>query len=297
MERGEKEREARERLKASEELDRAEVEQELAGAAAPAADEAEKKEAFREKARKDWEAIKAEKELAQERGAEAVAAAAVAAAVAEKELAQEREDVAAAVAAVAAAVAAEEAAKEEASLEKAAAEELSKMQESAATASFFFQRLSISLLNKLLLSFSHTLCRDSSVTVGKLTYYPFLRLGSLRQDVFRGKLEDGKFCAIKKQPLSVAQSTRDEVKILRELSHDNIVRLHDYQTNIESCFVALEHCHGTLDDLVVPSEAVARSATSARLPRPLADEGKLRVVISQTLAAIKFLHSKDVAHR
>ena len=170
------------------------------------------------------------------------------------------------------------------------------MQKSAAAASSFFQRISVSLLSKLLHSFSRTLCL-SSKTVGRLTYYPFLRLGSLRQDVFRGKLANGKFCAIKKQPLSVAQSTRDEVKILQELSHENIVKLHDYQANIESYFVALEHCHGTLDDLVVPSEAAARSETSTRLPRPLADVGKLRDVISQTLAAIKFLHSKDVAHR
>jgi len=256
-------------------------------AAAVDADEAAEKVAIQEKAleasrkkvamRKKWAAMKEKKELAQERAEEAAA-------------------VAAAVAAVEAAVAEEKRAKEEASLKKAA-EELQKMQESIAASSSFFRRLSASLLNKLLLIFSRTLCCDSSVTVGKLTYYPILRLGSLRQDVFRGKLANGKFCAIKKQPLSVVQSTDDEVKILQELSHENIVRLHDYEMNFESYFVALEHCHGTLDDLVIPSEAAARSATSDRLPRPLADADNLRGVISQTLAAIKFLHSKDVAHR
>jgi len=176
-----------------------------------------------------------------------------------EEVAQERADVAAAVAAVAAAVAAEEAAKEEASLKKAAAKEL-------------------------------------TITVGKLTYCPFLPLGSEGKEVFRGEW-DGMFCAIKKQPLSVFKSKRDEVKFLRKLSHENIVNLHGYEKNSESYFIALELCHDTLDDLVVPSEARARSETSDRLPRPLADVEKLRDVLSQTLAAIKFLHLEDVVHR
>jgi len=138
-------------------------------------------------------------------------------------------------------------------------------------------------LAKPLLAACRTIYNSKISTGGSLSYWPFLRLGGARQDVFLGRRPDGKICAIKKQPLSVIDTKEDEVRVLQDLNHPNVVKLYHYEQNLEHYFMALELCRGTLNDLTQRSPSL--------LPHIKLD------LVRQIAQAVQFLHSNDVAHR
>ena len=141
--------------------------------------------------------------------------------------------------------------------------------------------------------------QQSAINVdGRFTYFPFLRLGSPQQDVFRGYSTTGtmKQCAVKR--LSKASHNMQEVDILRKIAHENIVAVEDFaNASVEFFYIALELCHGDLEQLIEPSPSAARRETMELLPRPLSNAALKKDIVSQILHAVAFLHQKDVAHR
>ena len=85
--------------------------------------------------------------------------------------------------------------------------------------------------------------------------FPFIRQKSssnLNEYVYRG-LTTGKkrsLCSVKKMDRAKCKDDIDEMKILKSLTHDNILKMFDVHIDMENCFVATEVKHGDLEMLV-----------------------------------------------
>ncbi|KAK2847529.1 hypothetical protein Q5P01_010528 [Channa striata] len=91
--------------------------------------------------------------------------------------------------------------------------------------------------------------------------------------------------SINKKNLSKSQILLGkEIKILKELQHENIVALYDVQETPNSVFLVMEYCNG--GDLAdyLQAKGTLREET-------------LRVFLQQIAAAMRILHSKGIIHR
>ncbi|XP_072443787.1 serine/threonine-protein kinase ULK1 isoform X2 [Chiloscyllium punctatum] len=75
-----------------------------------------------------------------------------------------------------------------------------------------------------------------------------------------------------------------EIKILKELKHDNIVALYDFQEMANSVYLVMEYCNG--GDL---ADYLHSKGTLS--------EDTIRLFLQQIAGAMKMLHSKGVIHR
>uniref|UniRef100_A0AAV2J669 non-specific serine/threonine protein kinase n=1 Tax=Knipowitschia caucasica TaxID=637954 RepID=A0AAV2J669_KNICA len=91
--------------------------------------------------------------------------------------------------------------------------------------------------------------------------------------------------SINKKNLSKSQILLGkEIKILKELQHENIVALYDVQETPNSVFLVMEYCNG--GDLADYLQA-----------KGTLREDTLRVFLQQISAAMRILHSKGIIHR
>ncbi|XP_021380581.1 serine/threonine-protein kinase ULK2 [Lonchura striata] len=91
--------------------------------------------------------------------------------------------------------------------------------------------------------------------------------------------------SINKKNLSKSQILLGkEIKILKELQHENIVALYDVQEMPNSVFLVMEYCNG--GDLADYLQA-----------KGTLSEDTIRVFLQQIAAAMRILHSKGIIHR
>nr|XP_056721242.1 serine/threonine-protein kinase ULK2 [Euleptes europaea] len=91
--------------------------------------------------------------------------------------------------------------------------------------------------------------------------------------------------SINKKNLSKSQLLLGkEIKILKELQHENIVALYDVQEMPNSVFLVMEYCNG--GDLADYLQA-----------KGTLSEDTIRVFLQQIAAAMRILHSKGIIHR
>lgn len=91
--------------------------------------------------------------------------------------------------------------------------------------------------------------------------------------------------SINKKNLSKSQILLGkEIKILKELQHENIVALYDVQELPNSVFLVMEYCNG--GDLADYLQA-----------KGTLSEDTIRVFLHQIAAAMRILHSKGIIHR
>ncbi|XP_005298225.2 serine/threonine-protein kinase ULK2 isoform X3 [Chrysemys picta bellii] len=91
--------------------------------------------------------------------------------------------------------------------------------------------------------------------------------------------------SINKKNLSKSQILLGkEIKILKELQHENIVALYDVQEMSNSVFLVMEYCNG--GDLADYLQA-----------KGTLSEDTIRVFLRQIAAAMRILHSKGIIHR
>nr|XP_032641267.1 serine/threonine-protein kinase ULK2 isoform X3 [Chelonoidis abingdonii] len=91
--------------------------------------------------------------------------------------------------------------------------------------------------------------------------------------------------SINKKNLSKSQILLGkEIKILKELQHENIVALYDVQEMSNSVFLVMEYCNG--GDLADYLQA-----------KGTLSEDTIRVFLQQIAAAMRILHSKGIIHR
>ncbi|XP_078083280.1 serine/threonine-protein kinase ULK1 isoform X1 [Mustelus asterias] len=90
---------------------------------------------------------------------------------------------------------------------------------------------------------------------------------------------------IQKKNLAKSQTLLGkEIKILKELKHDNIVALYDFQEMANSVYLVMEYCNG--GDL---ADYLHSKGTLS--------EDTIRLFLQQIAGAMKMLHSKGVIHR
>ncbi|CAB4019662.1 Serine threonine- kinase ULK3, partial [Paramuricea clavata] len=88
---------------------------------------------------------------------------------------------------------------------------------------------------------------------------------------------------LKKLGKSAIENLFTEIKLLKEINHDHVVQLKDFEWNKDYLFLIMEYCSG--GDL-------SRFIQTRRcLPENIAKK-----FLQQLALALKFLHSKDIAH-
>ncbi|KAM4710374.1 serine/threonine-protein kinase ULK1 isoform 2-T2 [Discoglossus pictus] len=108
--------------------------------------------------------------------------------------------------------------------------------------------------------------------------------------VFKGKhkekqdLEVAVKCINKKNLAKSQTLLGKEIKILKELKHENIVALYDFQELANSVYLVMEYCNG--GDL----------ADYLHTMRTLSED-TIRIFLQQIAGAMKMLHSKGIIHR
>nr|XP_033812939.1 serine/threonine-protein kinase ULK1 [Geotrypetes seraphini] len=108
--------------------------------------------------------------------------------------------------------------------------------------------------------------------------------------VFKGRCKEKQdlevaIKCIKKKNLAKSQTLLGkEIKILKELKHENIVALFDFQELANSIYLVMEYCNG--GDL----------ADYLQTMRTLSED-TIRIFLQQIAGAMKMLHSKGIIHR
>ncbi|XP_032899814.1 serine/threonine-protein kinase ULK1 isoform X2 [Amblyraja radiata] len=108
--------------------------------------------------------------------------------------------------------------------------------------------------------------------------------------VFRGRCTEKHDCEVaikcinKKNLIKSQTLLGKEIKILKELKHDNIVALYDFQEMANSVYLVMEYCNG--GDL----------ADYLQLKGTLSED-TIRLFLQQVVGAMRVLHSKGVIHR
>ncbi|XP_064128086.1 serine/threonine-protein kinase ULK1 isoform X2 [Loxodonta africana] len=108
--------------------------------------------------------------------------------------------------------------------------------------------------------------------------------------VFKGRhrekhdLEVAVKCINKKNLAKSQTLLGKEIKILKELKHENIVALYDFQEMANSVYLVMEYCNG--GDL----------ADYLHTMRTLSED-TIRLFLQQIAGAMRLLHSKDIIHR
>ena len=97
---------------------------------------------------------------------------------------------------------------------------------------------------------------SSAVYAGdRISYFPFIRQRSssnVQEDVFRGIVLSRLNipCSVMRISRAKCKDDVDEMKILKNFTQSNILRLYDVHADVESCFIATEVKHGDLEMLI-----------------------------------------------
>ena len=120
-------------------------------------------------------------------------------------------------------------------------------------------------------------------------YHKYEKIGEgAYSNVYRGYHQDSsKIFAIKEINISIHQKNierfKEEVKLMKNLNHDNIVKLYDTIENEDYMYLILEYCeHGDLKKFLNK--------------RPL-KEKKVKKFMKQIVSGLKYLNSFDIYHR
>jgi serine/threonine protein kinase len=92
---------------------------------------------------------------------------------------------------------------------------------------------------------------------------------------------------VSKGPVAIADA-QQEIKALRRLSHDRIVRFYDVFFDARKCYIVLEYCAGkSLYDRLHPKFDEHNPLTFT----------ERQLLLQETAAAIRYLHEKSMVHR
>ena len=92
---------------------------------------------------------------------------------------------------------------------------------------------------------------------------------------------------------------KDEVNILKNLSHPNIIKFYDFQETVSKLYIIMELAKG--ESLF---EWMSKNYNSNNIDNNISidnnnivDESKIYIIIKQLLLAINYLHSNNICHR
>uniref|UniRef100_A0A672UXT9 non-specific serine/threonine protein kinase n=1 Tax=Strigops habroptila TaxID=2489341 RepID=A0A672UXT9_STRHB len=135
---------------------------------------------------------------------------------------------------------------------------------------------------------------DEGETVGKFEFSRKDLIGhGAFAVVFKGRhkekpeLEVAVKCINKKNLAKSQTLLGKEIKILKELKHENIVALYDFQELANSVYLVMEHCNVFHLWLFFNSFLAMRTLS----------EDTIRLFLQQIAGAMKMLHSKGIIHR
>ena len=87
-------------------------------------------------------------------------------------------------------------------------------------------------------------------------------------------------------------TVKDEVNILKNLSHPNIIKFYDFKETVSKLFIIMELAQG--ESLF---ELISKNNNNDDVNNILNNESKIYVIIKQLLLAINYLHSHNICHR
>ena len=84
--------------------------------------------------------------------------------------------------------------------------------------------------------------------------------------------------------LSIIQKMKEEVSILRQINHENIVQFYGYTETINQLLIKMEYIkYGTLNQWIKKHKKISEEEAS--------------IILKHILSAITYLHSKQICHR
>lgn len=125
-----------------------------------------------------------------------------------------------------------------------------------------------------------------NISIGKVKFNTktVLGQGSRGTYVFEGTFENNKRCAVKRvvsQSLSIEDR---EVKLLRNLQHDNLVRYFATERDAQFIYIAMEMAEFTLSNLIEGNKFDESGISKEE-------------VCKQSALGLQYLHSNDIVHR
>ena len=91
-------------------------------------------------------------------------------------------------------------------------------------------------------------------------------------------------------------TVKDEVNILKNLSHPNIIKYYDFQESVTKLYIIMELAEGeSLFEWI--TNHYKNNKTNIIDNEQTIDESKIYIVIKQLLSAINYLHSHNICHR
>ena len=136
---------------------------------------------------------------------------------------------------------------------------------------------------------------NMKVVIGDITLFQCLGKGSYgevflskkegKNELFATKKMDRKYAD---QP-QVSKYLKNEIAILKELKHKNIVKLEDVKSTTNHYYLVMEFCNGG-----ALSECLKKY--QEKYKRPFSEE-IVQYLMKQIIAAIRYIHNKHIIHR
>jgi serine/threonine protein kinase len=137
--------------------------------------------------------------------------------------------------------------------------------------------------------------QGKKIMIDELTLLKFLGKGSYgevfltkkegKSELFATKKMDRKFAD---QP-QVSKYLKNEISILRELKHKNIVKLEDVKVTKNHYYIVMEYCNGgSLSDCLKKYKSI--------FGQPFTQE-IVQYIMRQIINVMKYIHSKGIIHR
>ena len=91
-------------------------------------------------------------------------------------------------------------------------------------------------------------------------------------------------------------TVKDEVNILKNLSHPNIIKYYDFQESVTKLYIIMELAEGeSLFEWI--NNHYRNNKNHIIDNEQTIDESKIYIIIKQLLSAINYLHSHNICHR
>ena len=88
-------------------------------------------------------------------------------------------------------------------------------------------------------------------------------------------------------------TVKDEVNILKNLSHPNIIKFYDFQESVSKLYIIMELAEGeSLFEWINNNYVNKKNENSQNI-----DESQIYIIIKQLLLAIHYLHNHNICHR